>query len=467
MNRRGEGTVYETKRGKHHARLPDARRTSLGLYDTDEEARTALILGRRADKKPAAGNSFEEFGRKVLDIRETDGVRGMRQERQRFRTHLEPSKLAAMNVAAIQAGDVAELARALKAKGCSHPLIKRCLSLASAVFTEAILQGKRPDNPCAGIKIRKPADAEDADSPWDYLRPDEMAKIHACALIPEWGLCLMRFAWGAGLRQGEQWNLRLEDLYLEGPKPYVMVRKGSKSKKPKSGKVRKVPLFGEALAAVRRWLELRSAWLAPAAARGPLQHPELVFPTVTGCRRPEGGPVRAERAAEMQARGAKKPAKVELIREWLALAGVSRRLRWHDLRHTCGTWLVNGWWGHRWTLEEVKDILGHSDISVTQRYAHLDESTLDEAARATGLSGNEAANALEELDPDTLKIVKVLTTLGLVGRAGIEPATYGLKDSKKLEEFHRALAKKLGILAADLPLKLSTSEAVPITGGED
>jgi integrase len=46
-------------------------------------------------------------------------------------------------------------------------------------------------------------------------------------------------------------------------------------------------------------------------------------------------------------------------------------VRFHDLRHTCASHLVSGTWGRAWRLEEVRDYLGHSNISVTQRYAHM------------------------------------------------------------------------------------------------
>jgi integrase len=48
------------------------------------------------------------------------------------------------------------------------------------------------------------------------------------------------------------------------------------------------------------------------------------------------------------------------------LPGVGK-LRIHDLRHLCGTFLVmNGV-----DLETVRDILGHKDLSTTQRYLHM------------------------------------------------------------------------------------------------
>jgi integrase len=56
----------------------------------------------------------------------------------------------------------------------------------------------------------------------------------------------------------------------------------------------------------------------------------------------------------------------------LAASGITRRVRWHDLRHTCASSLVAGWWGGRpWRLEEVREMLGHTSIKVTERYSPL------------------------------------------------------------------------------------------------
>lgn len=64
-----------------------------------------------------------------------------------------------------------------------------------------------------------------------------------------------------------------------------------------------------------------------------------------------------------------------------AEAGIPH-VRLHDLRHQFASALVNS--GR--TLYEVQAILGHSDSTVTQRYAHLSTRTLQDAANSASVA---------------------------------------------------------------------------------
>jgi integrase len=70
------------------------------------------------------------------------------------------------------------------------------------------------------------------------------------------------------------------------------------------------------------------------------------------------------------------------LREAWALARTSTgiRCRWHDLRHTCASWLVQA----GVPLHTVAEILGHTSTQVTRRYAHLAPEHLRDAILKIG-----------------------------------------------------------------------------------
>lgn len=78
-------------------------------------------------------------------------------------------------------------------------------------------------------------------------------------------------------------------------------------------------------------------------------------------------------------------------------AGLSE-VRIHDLRHSFASFLVNA--GR--SLYEVQRILGHTQIKTTQRYAHLSQDTLLDAADAVGNFVGFAVATIPILPPANL-----------------------------------------------------------------
>ena len=62
----------------------------------------------------------------------------------------------------------------------------------------------------------------------------------------------------------------------------------------------------------------------------------------------------------------------------LERAGIHRHVRFHDLRHTFASHLVM----HGVDIRQVANLLGHKDIKVTMRYAHLAPEHLQAAVDA-------------------------------------------------------------------------------------
>lgn len=132
-----------------------------------------------------------------------------------------------------------------------------------------------------------------------------------------------------GLRRGEIFALRWADVDLERA---ILTVRGDGAK---SDTTRHVPLNATAVSTLTAW-------------RGPGPRPQpaaLVFPAA------DGGPLEDIKGA------------------WLALvkaAGVEG-FRFHDLRHTFASRLVVA----GVDLNTVRELLGHRDIKMTLRYAHL------------------------------------------------------------------------------------------------
>jgi integrase len=350
----------------------DGERLTLATFEGREPAegvRRGLGERARAQDLRSTGPTLAEWGEEWLERRERKGVRSITSDRSRWARHIAAAPFFCAPLADIRHRHVQAWADALSttraadrrgARGLSPQTVRHVVNLLRASLTAAIRAEHITRNVCFGVEL--PPVSREA---WTYLLPDEQRRLVTCDGIPEPDRLAMMFALGTGLRQGEQWCLELRDLDVRGPSPRVVVRWGSPGKPPKNGKVRTVPLFGLGLEAARRWLEIMPAHVKA----NPLG---LVWPTARGHRRRMTKPPRG-------------------WRDYLRSAGLSdaaarhdgRAVIWHALRHTCAASLVSGWHGRVWTLLEVRDVLGHTSQTVTERYAHLAPSALAAAAAAT------------------------------------------------------------------------------------
>jgi integrase/recombinase XerD len=156
-------------------------------------------------------------------------------------------------------------------------------------------------------------------------------------------LAMLEVLYGAGLRVSELIGLTIRDLDLE--EGFVRVLgKGSKE--------RLVPLGGRARDALASYLRELRPGLDRGASRG------VVFLNRFG--RP------------LSRMGAWK-----IVRRHVDRAGIEKPVSPHTLRHTFATHLLEG----GADLASVQEMLGHSDISTTQIYTHVDRTYLRQVHR--------------------------------------------------------------------------------------
>ena len=344
-------------------------RQSHGLYRTIEEAEEALAAALEVRGSTSSGTTLRAWGAAWLDRRERSGrVRGIAKEASCWRAHVAGSDLAALPLTRIRRRHVVEWLDALSARQprLSLGTIRHARRLVIGALEEAVDAGRIEANPARGARIR--GREERTEQPWTWLTVDELSRVLTLPVhdppsrggwqggrVPGTITSAQRsaivVAVYAGLRAGEMWGLRWRDVALDGPRPMLVVGR-SREAATKSGVVREVPLLEPARVALERWREV-----APGVGDA------LVWPASDGACHRDGYDAGWPRV--------------------LRLAGITRRVRWHDLRHTCASHLVQGTWGRVWSLAEVRSVLGHGSVRLTERYAHLCPGGIHDAARAT------------------------------------------------------------------------------------
>lgn len=427
-------------------RLPDGRwrlrvtlageRRTVATYATREEAEearraTLAELDRRGAAVAKAPLTVAAWGARWLEERERDDE----SDRGRWRIHVEGDPIGRLSLRRVTRGDaLAWLARlrARTSERTGRPLAGQSLRNVVAVLRgalgAAVDHGHLRTNPAEGLRI---AGAARAEEPWTWLPPEQVERLVAALPDPERHLAA--FAAGTGLRAGELVALRLADVGADS----ILVRYGAPGRPTKTRRIRRVPILPLARDAWAAWRAATAAWPNPLG---------LAFPGRHGAHRSRAHVIRWD-----------------LWRA--ACAGLGRSVRWHDLRHTCASSLVSGVWGRSWSLEEVREVLGHTSIAVTQRYAHLGESAVARAARETPGIGHSIGHGVSQvrsrfgdLNPrptvyETVALAHDLAPLPTLGPiqarclAILEAAARGAPVAAELAELRADLAEQIGRLA--------------------
>lgn len=274
-------------------------------------------VGRRG-KAPTLRTLIDEY------LPEWSGQASFRDVERHAKTWRE-SVLGPRRANEITPGEIGKVLRALAAAGDWKPASSnRCLAFLKTLFNKALRDDVLEKNPC--VKLGKQEEV-----PRDrHLSPAEAKKLQAVLSAEQWDIISVSI-W-SGLRQAAQLGLKLTDVDLVEGTLKVQERAGRK-KTP-----RLVPLVGEGLAAVQRLVDRARAqgspWLFP--GRDPKR------------------PLSAKGAHQMLARACQK-------------AGILD-FHYHDLRHTCGSWLTQA--GVPSLI--VQEVLGHRTAGMTRRYVQTE-----------------------------------------------------------------------------------------------
>ena len=202
----------------------------------------------------------------------------------------------------------------------SNATINRYKAAVSVVFSYACLQYELPHNPVKNIPS-KPEDNKRV----RYLSNDERKRLFdACRYSPWFKLYLLVLtAITTGARKGELLRLRWSDIDFDRHTAYVSITK--------NGQPKVLPLTKSVIEEMYKYK---------------LNNNSLIF----------NSEIKPDKAFCFN-------------KNWKKALEVSEieNFRFHDLRHTTASYLAQS----GASLLEIADVLGHKQISVTQRYSHL------------------------------------------------------------------------------------------------
>ncbi|MFI5298648.1 MAG: tyrosine-type recombinase/integrase [Polyangiales bacterium] len=312
-----------------------------------------LAQAANATAKPEDGSTnretprFAAFAQEWLEtyVRVENRASTYAFDEKALRVHLIP-RIGDERLDAITPQAVAELKRSLVAHGLAPKTVNNYLGVLHVCLATAHEWGLVGTVPC----IRK---LSVPNTGYKYLTGAEVSTLLASLARGYWRTLVM-FVLHTGARSGETAGLRWSDVDLDAEHPSVTFRLSSHvgAEDPtKTNTIRVVPITRE----------LREELYALDR-----ENP-LVF------ARPDGRP------ADMKNCGA-------LLKRSCARAGV-RQVSWHPLRHTYATDLT----ASGVSLRVVQELLGHSTIEMTMRYAHVAPTTMRDSVDKLSYAGRTFA----------------------------------------------------------------------------
>lgn len=332
---------YRDPAGKEHAaHFPRKADAQQWLDQVTADLVRGVYIDPRAGRTAFGAFAQEWLAAQTFDPSTREAVES------RLRVHILPN-FAEMELRAVRPNTVQAWLRSRQEK-CSPRYVKTMLAHVSSILGAAVEDGLIARNPCSSKSVRAPRPEQGRIVPWTA---DQVAAVVAAHPVRYRAVAVA--AAGCGLRQGEVFGLRVEDV--DFLRRRVLVRQQVKLLSgrpvlapPKGGKTREVPLPDAVAVAIAERLRM--------------------FPAGDGL-------VFKSRERKPMDRNYFNP---HIWKPALRVAGVepTRENGMHALRHFYASVLLDA--GE--SIRALAEYLGHADPGFTLRvYTHLMPSSEDRA----------------------------------------------------------------------------------------